>query len=146
MELDRPGKLLKCQKILMYVKKHANQGDVMSVVATVDRYEDEVEKTIHIGSKKGKIVDSVVQDTNPTNCLELGTFFGYSALRIARLLGPGAKLYTIERDPDAAKFASQLIEFAGMSAQVILLYGKSSDVITRFCDGEFSVFLFSWIT
>lgn len=70
----------------------------------------------------GLILDNVLQETNPSTVLELGTYCGYSAIRIARLLKPGALLLTIEMNPAHADVARQMIEFAGVKEKVHLAY------------------------
>uniref|UniRef100_A0A8C4SDF1 catechol O-methyltransferase n=1 Tax=Erpetoichthys calabaricus TaxID=27687 RepID=A0A8C4SDF1_ERPCA len=45
--------------------------------------------------------------------LELGTFCGYSAVRILRLLPTTGKLLTVERDPHTADVAEEMILVAG---------------------------------
>lgn len=66
----------------------------------------------------GTILDSVVCEVSPGSALELGTYCGYSTVRIARLLPPGTKLITVEFNPDFAKVARQVIEFAGLQDKV----------------------------
>jgi hypothetical protein len=50
-----------------------------------------------LGDEKGEILEKEIakMDAPPKNALELGTFLGYSALRTARRLAPGGKLYCI---------------------------------------------------
>lgn len=55
--------------------------------------------------------------------LELGTYCGYSAIRIARLLRPEARVFTLELNPVHAAVAKQMIEFAGLQDKVHLLAG-----------------------
>lgn len=66
----------------------------------------------------GCILDSVVSEVNPTSVLELGTYCGYSTVRIARLLPPHAKLITLEFNPDFAAIARQVISWAGVEDKV----------------------------
>lgn len=66
----------------------------------------------------GCILDSVVSEVNPATVLELGTYCGYSTVRIARLLPPHAKLITLELNPDFAAIARQVIAWAGLEEKV----------------------------
>lgn len=66
----------------------------------------------------GLILDNVVKETNPNTLLELGTYCGYSTIRIARLLKPGACFFTVEFNPAYAAVAKQIIEFAGLKDKV----------------------------
>lgn len=66
----------------------------------------------------GCILDSVVSEVNPATVLELGTYCGYSTVRIAMLLPPDAKLITLEFNPDFAVIARQVIAWAGQEEKV----------------------------
>lgn len=66
----------------------------------------------------GCILDSVVSEVNPATVLELGTYCGYSTVRIAMLLPPDAKLLTLEFNPDFAAIARQVISWAGLEEKV----------------------------
>lgn len=67
---------------------------------------------------KGLIMDAVVQEQRPSTLLELGAYCGYSAVRMARLLQPSARLLTIELNPDYAAITQQMLEFAGLQDRV----------------------------
>lgn len=69
----------------------------------------------------GAILDSVVCEVSPSTALELGTYCGYSTVRIARLLPPGTKLITLEFNPDYAAVARQIIEYSGLQDKVRVL-------------------------
>ena len=78
-----------------YVLKHARAGDIDDVLATIDRFAYEESMLINVGDEKGALLDAAVQRANPKLALELGTYCGYSALRIART-APAAKVYSVE--------------------------------------------------
>lgn len=59
-----------------------------------------------------------MEEANPSVALELGTYCGYSAVRISRLLKAGARLLTVEFNPEFAAIAKQMIEFAGVQDKV----------------------------
>ncbi|KAM4605826.1 catechol O-methyltransferase A-like isoform 2-T2 [Discoglossus pictus] len=122
------------QRILQYVRKVAKQGDAQSVLRAIDTYCSQVEWAMNVGDKKGQILDDTVLNTRPRWVLELGTYCGYSAVRIARLLPPGARLVTIEMNPEYALVAKEIIQLAGLQAQVELLVGSTSDVIPQLKD------------
>lgn len=69
----------------------------------------------------GLILDQMVEEADPTVALELGTYCGYSAIRIARLLKPNARLLTIEFNPEFAAIAKEIIEIAGVNDKVLPL-------------------------
>ncbi|CAB1314743.1 unnamed protein product [Coregonus sp. 'balchen'] len=90
-----------------------------------------VQREATVGDPQSSILDSVVNEVSPVTVLELGTYCGYSTVRIARLLLPGACVITLEFNPDYAAIASQVIKWAGLEDKVQLVEGASGDWIPR---------------
>lgn len=100
----------------------------------------------------GCILDSVVSEVNPAAVLELGTYCGYSTVRIASLLPPHAKLITLEFNPDFAAIARQVIAWAGLEEKVKQEVSTETDIkkIYVVCAGQERVCFFllprsSWL-
>lgn len=119
------------QRILDFVLQNAVRGDPCSVVDTIDKYCSQKEWAMNVGNEKGIILDKTVEEVNPSVALELGTYCGYSAVRIAQLLKPGARLLTVEFNPKFAAIAKQMIEFAGVHDKVKILEGPSEEIIPQ---------------
>ncbi|XP_014140479.1 catechol O-methyltransferase isoform X1 [Falco rusticolus] len=119
------------QRILNFVLQNAVRGDPCSVLDTIDKYCSQKEWAMNVGDEKGLILDKTLEEVNPSVALELGTYCGYSAVRIARLLKPGACLLTVEFNPEFAAIAKQMIEFAGVQDKVKLLEGPSEEIIPQ---------------
>ncbi|XP_053327186.1 catechol O-methyltransferase A-like isoform X2 [Spea bombifrons] len=119
------------QRILDFVLQNAVRGDPQNVVDTIDEYCTHKEWAMNVGDEKGLILDQVVKETEPSTLLELGTYCGYSAIRIARLLKPGARLLTVEMNPAHVAIAKQMIEFAGVQDKVQILEGSTEDILPK---------------
>ncbi|XP_042639220.1 catechol O-methyltransferase [Orycteropus afer afer] len=119
------------QRILRYVQEHAQRGDPQSVLGAIDAYCSQKEWAMNVGDEKGLIVDEVVRECRPAMVLELGAYCGYSAVRVARLLPPAARLLTVELNPAYAAITRQMLEFAGLQDKVTVLVGASQDVIPQ---------------
>ncbi|XP_028303322.1 catechol O-methyltransferase B isoform X2 [Gouania willdenowi] len=119
------------QRLLGAVQKKATRGNPRSVIQTIDQFCRQREWAMNVGDEKGCILDSVVTETNPTTVLELGTYCGYSTVRIASLLPPQARLITLEFNPDFARIARQVITWAGVQDKVELVEGASGDLIPK---------------
>lgn len=119
------------QRILRYALQHAVAGDPQSVLEAIDTYCSQKEWAMNVGAKKGLILDAVVQERRPSTLLELGAYCGYSAVRMARLLQPSARLLTIEINPDYAAITQQMLEFAGLQDKVTVIIGASQDIIPQ---------------
>ncbi|MEE6504336.1 hypothetical protein FKM82_005152 [Ascaphus truei] len=119
------------QRILEFVLQNAVRGSPQSVVDIIDKYCGTKEWAMNVGDEKGLILDKVLKETDPSVLLELGTYCGYSAVRIARLLKPGARFFTVEMNPAHAAVAKQMIEFAGVQNTVQVLEGSTADFIPQ---------------
>src|SRR5882757_6478716 len=109
-----------------YVLKHARAGDVDDVLATIDRFAYEKSMLINVGDEKGAFLDAAVQRANPKLALELGTYCGYGALRIARS-APAAKVYSVELAEANAANARQIWTHAGVADRVTCVVGTIGD-------------------
>ncbi|XP_053172480.1 catechol O-methyltransferase B [Scomber japonicus] len=129
--LDTLTQSTRPQRLLSAVQKNATRGDPRSVVQAIDQFCRHKEWAMNVGDEKGCILDSVVSEINPATVLELGTYCGYSTVRIASLLPPHAKLITLEFNPNYAAIARQVIAWAGLEDKVQLVEGASGDWIPK---------------
>lgn len=88
--------------------------------------------------EKGAVVDDAVrrfrdrtQSGDSLAIAEFGTFLGYSAVRMARAFGAGAKIVTLESDPEVACLAINFIEFSGVDADIDVWIGNCEDLAPR---------------
>ncbi|XP_035682397.1 catechol O-methyltransferase-like isoform X1 [Branchiostoma floridae] len=119
------------QRVLRYVQQNASRGDPDSVLAAVDKFGWETEWAMNVGDVKGLILDRFVKETAPQTMLELGTYMGYSAIRVVRLLPETAKFLTVEFNPENAAIANEMIAFAGLQNRIIQITSDSADVIPQ---------------
>ncbi|XP_063289179.1 catechol O-methyltransferase A-like isoform X3 [Pelobates fuscus] len=112
-------------RMLRHVQKVAEHGDAQSVLAAVDSYCSNVEWAMNVGDLKGQILDAIVLETRPRYVLELGTYCAYSTVRMGRLLPPGARLISIEMNPDYAQVARKILHHAGLDTQLTLISSDS---------------------
>uniref|UniRef100_A0A3B4WSH1 catechol O-methyltransferase n=2 Tax=Seriola lalandi dorsalis TaxID=1841481 RepID=A0A3B4WSH1_SERLL len=134
MTLDLLTRTTRPQRLLRAVIINAVRGDPDSVIRAIDHFCKHTEWAMNIGDEKGAILDSVVMETSPSTVLELGTYCGYSAVRITRLLPPSTRLITVEMNPDYACVARQVIQHAGLQDKVCVLEGQSADLIPKMAE------------
>ncbi len=65
-------------------------------------------------------LSQLVVHYQPKNILEIGTGFGFTALVMAKS-APGAKITTVEKDPEHVNAAQQLFAKHGVSGQIQIL-------------------------
>uniref|UniRef100_A0A8C3G3M2 catechol O-methyltransferase n=1 Tax=Cyclopterus lumpus TaxID=8103 RepID=A0A8C3G3M2_CYCLU len=119
------------ERTYQYVLTHATPGDPDSILEAFDVWCSKVEFISTIGPKKGKILDRLLMELSPMTVLELGAHCGYSTVRIARSLPPGARIYSLEMDQRNAAIAEKIIRLAGYVLQVELIVNPSDEVIPR---------------
>ncbi|MGH3532517.1 MAG: O-methyltransferase [Mycobacterium sp.] len=109
-----------------YVLKNARPGDIDDVLGTIDRFAYEKSMLINVGDEKGLLLDAAVRRADPKLALELGTYCGYGALRIARA-APAAKVYSVELAEANAVNARAIWTHAGVGDRVTCVVGTIGD-------------------
>jgi predicted O-methyltransferase YrrM len=110
-----------------YVVARARAGDVDDVIRVIDHFARHVSFLINVGAEKGKILDNAVERTQPRRLLELGTYCGYSALRMARVMPREARLYSVEFNTANAEIARRILAHAGVEDRVSVIVGTLGD-------------------
>src|SRR2546430_10996505 len=110
-----------------YVVANARQGDSEDVIRVIDEFCMNRSVMINVGDEKGEILDRVVRRVSPQLLLELGTYCGYSALRMARVMPPGARLCSIEFNAANAAIARRIWDHAGIGDQLTVVVGTLGD-------------------
>jgi catechol O-methyltransferase len=120
---------LRERSLLRYTMKASTEGDATSVLNAMDEFWSEYYKGQSTTEWKlrGTAMDDAIQKAAPTAAMELGTYCGYSAIRIGRLLPPGGKLVSVEVDPLYAAIATKVIEHAGLSDSIKVEIGDISE-------------------
>ena len=109
-----------------YVLAHARAGDVDDVLAAIDRFAYQEAYLINIGDEKGVLLDAAVRRADPSLALELGTYCGYSTLRIARA-APHATVISVELSAANADNARRIWAHAGVGDRVRCVVGTIGD-------------------
>lgn len=109
-----------------YVETHARRGDVDGVLAAIDTFACEKALLVNVGDEKGRLLDAAVRRAAPGLVLELGTYCGYSALRIARA-APSARVCSIEFSAANAEVAGRIWAHAGVADRITCVVGTLGD-------------------
>jgi predicted O-methyltransferase YrrM len=84
---------------------------------------------IQVGPSEGKLLALLCKLAGVTRAVEVGTLVGYSAIHIARALGPGGHLWSIEFEPRHAEVARGNLAAAGVADRVTVRVGAGVDVL-----------------
>lgn len=109
-----------------YVETHARHCDAGHALAVLDEYSYNRSFLVSIGDEKGKLLDAAVQRCDPRLALELGTYCGYGALRIA-VAAPAARVVSVELSAANAEVARRIWAHAGVADRVTCVVGTVGD-------------------
>ena len=110
-----------------YVVEHAPAGDLDAAIAALDDFGYKQKFLINVGDEKGRLLDGAIARVKPKLALELGTYVGYGALRMARAIGPEGRLVSVEFAEANAEIARAVIEHAGVADRVTVVVGTIGD-------------------
>jgi catechol O-methyltransferase len=133
------------QRLVDHVFAHSQQNDPNSVLEAMDNFAQSDQFMMNVGEEKGEILDRTIIESKAVKILELGSYCGYSAVRIGRLLQQGdSSLISIEKNPAYAEIAQKMVLRAGLEQKVTILTGEAKEFIPTL-KGQFDVvFLDHW--
>jgi predicted O-methyltransferase YrrM len=99
---------------------------------TMERWYEDTARNGSIGEMNVpamSVVQGLVMGSAVTRIVQLGHYYGYSALLIGfmlRAMGAGGQLFSIDIDPEATAFSQSWVDGAGLSGHVRLHLGDSA--------------------
>lgn len=109
-----------------YVEANARGGDVDDALSAIDTFAYAKSMLVNIGDKKGLLLDAAVRRAAPRLVLELGTYCGYSALRMAREAA-AARIVSVEFSAANAEVAQRIWSHAGVADRISCVVGTLGD-------------------
>jgi predicted O-methyltransferase YrrM len=91
---------------------------------------------IEVSAQHGKLLFLLVTATGATRILEIGTLAGYSTIQLARGVGPGGRVVTLEYEPRHAEVARQNLARAGVDDRVEVIVGAALDTLPTLAGRE----------
>ena len=86
---------------------------------------------IEVSAQHGKLLSLLATVTRATRVLEIGTLAGYSTICLARGVGPGGSVVTLEYEPKHAEVARANLVRAGVDDRVEVIVGAALDTLPR---------------
>ena len=96
---------------------------------------------IEVAPVAGKLLNLIARMSGARRVLEIGTLGGYSTIWLARAVGEGGKVLTVEAEPDNAAVARASIDAAGVGERVEIRVGRAADVLPTLVGGFDLVFI-----
>ena len=115
------------EALAAHVLANARPGDLGDTIRVIDDFCLTRSAMMNVGDEKGEILDRALQRASPVLLLELGTYCGYSGLRMARVMPANARLYSIEFSPANADIARRIWTHAGVGDRLTVVVGTLGD-------------------
>jgi len=96
---------------------------------------------IEVAPVAGKLLNLLVRISGARRVLEIGTLGGYSTIWMARGVGDGGAVVTIEAEAAHAAVARASIDAAGVGERVDIRVGRAADVLPSLVGGFDLVFI-----
>jgi predicted O-methyltransferase YrrM len=89
---------------------------------------------IEVSAQHAKLLNLLARSTGATRVLEIGTLGGYSTIALARGVGPGGRVVTLEYEPAHADVARKNLLRADVSDRVEIIVGAALDSLPTLAD------------
>ena len=124
-----------------YLVEHSREEDPVLQELSRHTYLKVVHPRMLSGHILGSFLTMFSKMLSPQHILEIGTYTGYSAICLARGLGPGGTLTTIEVNDELRSTALKYFRKAGLHEQIELVNGDALKVIPALEDNYDLVFM-----
>jgi predicted O-methyltransferase YrrM len=91
---------------------------------------------IEVSAQHGKLLFLLATAMRATRVLEIGTLAGYSTIQLARAVGRGGRVVTLEFKPKHAEVAQESLARAGVDDRVEVIVGAALDTLPELADRE----------
>lgn len=98
-----------------------------------------------VARNQGKLLEILLRGAGAASALEIGTLGGYSTICLARGVGEGGRVLSIERDARHAAVAITNLENAGVADRVDVRVGVALDVLRELAHEQGPKFDFAFI-
>ncbi len=109
-----------------FVVSHARPGHPADALSRLDEFAYRKSFLVSVGDEKGVLLDAAVRRADPRLALELGTYCGYGALRIA-VAAPAATVVSVELSEANAAVARRIWDHAGVGDRITCVVGTIGD-------------------
>jgi len=139
---------MSAEKLWIDVDQYINDqvtGEDAALAAAMRAGEAAGLPAISVTPAQGKLLHVLARSVNARRVLEIGTLAGYSTIWLARAVGDGGRVITIEFDEKHAGVARSNFTQAGLDARIDLRVGRAQDVLPRIAADDGGRFDFIFI-
>lgn len=117
------------EELAAYVTAHAGGRDDALLRVEAENAELGSLAQMQTSADQAALLELLARATGARRAIEVGTFTGYGAIRIARGLGPDGSLLCCELDPDRAAAARRNLDAAAVGDRVDIRVGPALDTL-----------------
>lgn len=126
-----------------YIAAHSTPPDAhQTALETITRDRTGRAAAMQIGSDQALLLEMIVRAMNAKQAIEIGTFTGFSALSIARGLGPDGRLLCCDINDEWAGIAHDAWTKAGVADRIEFRSGPAIDTLRGLPHEEYVDFAF----
>lgn len=114
-----------------YIAQHTTPEDQVLQELTRQTYLSTYNPRMISGLAQGKFLEFVCDMLKPKNILEIGTFTGYSTIRMTRGALPNVHVDTIEINDELAENIQKTFNKANLSEHITLHIGNALEIIKK---------------
>ena len=120
------------QDLLDYIYDHTQplhpiQKDILNYNKTLGDI-----KRMQISEVQGHFLQLIIKINNVKNCLEIGTFTGFSSLTMALALPNGGKLTTLDHDKKIVHVAKDFFKKGNLDNKIEIVISPALETLKRF--------------
>ena len=116
-------------EIHRYIVDHIDAPDALQLELIEETAKLGPMAMMQIAPEQGAFMELLVRTSGARRAVEVGTFTGYSALCIARALGPGGKLLCLDVSAEWTAIARRYWERDGIADRIELRLGPGADTL-----------------
>jgi predicted O-methyltransferase YrrM len=129
------ARMIRHHKVQEYLERlRPGRDEVLAEMEALAR----LERIPIVEWETGRLLATLVAALQPARILEVGTAIGYSTVHMARELGPGGRIVTLERDPQRIAAARDFWARATVADRIDLIEGDALRSIAAL-DGPFGM-------
>lgn len=115
--------------LLTYCEDHSSEEDNLLKKITRETQAKVMMPRMISGHLQGKMLELFTKMQNPKTILEIGTYTGYSGICMARGLGKGGKLITLDINDELETMVRGFFEESGLAHQIDYRLGNALEII-----------------
>ncbi|WP_057937315.1 O-methyltransferase [Algoriphagus resistens] len=115
--------------LLIYCEDHSSKEDSLLRKITRETQAKVMMPRMLSGHLQGKLLELFTKMQNPKTILEIGTYTGYSGICMARGLGKGGKLITLDINDELETMVRGFFEESGLADKIDYRLGNAMEII-----------------